>query len=61
MLRQGDHQCQNGLGLMFRDGLGVHRDLNKAFAYFKAAAAENLVEAQINLARLYYGQRESAY
>lgn len=44
---------------MYRDGLGVSRDLNKAFAYFKAAAAENSAEAQVNLARLYYGASES--
>lgn len=40
---------------MFRDGLGVPVDRKRAFAHFKAAAGENLADAQVNLARMYYG------
>jgi SEL1 protein len=51
----------NGLGSMYRDGLGVAMDQNKALNYFQAASAENLAEAQVNLGRFYLGQLIDIY
>lgn len=43
------------LGIIYRDGLGVTPDINKAIQYFKTAAGADLPEAQINLAKLHLG------
>ncbi|GAA5831897.1 hypothetical protein JCM11251_003924 [Rhodosporidiobolus azoricus] len=52
---QGDRESHNGLGIMFRDGLGVERDLKKALAYFAAAAQQDHVDAQVNLGKYHFG------
>lgn len=48
---QGDTYAKNGLGMMYRDGLGVKKDRNRALSYFQAASGEVLPETQINLGR----------
>lgn len=40
---------------MFRDGLGVHRDLAKAKLLFLSAAQKDLADAQVNLGKLHFG------
>ncbi|KAJ2925130.1 hypothetical protein H1R20_g11954, partial [Candolleomyces eurysporus] len=52
----GDRECQNGLGIIYRDGLvpGQRPDLKQALKYFDAAAAQDLAEAQVNLGKHYY-------
>lgn len=55
--RQGDRESHNGLGIMYRDGLGVIVDLAKSLAHFQAAGGQDLAEAQINLAKIHIGTR----
>ncbi|KAK1230477.1 ERAD-associated protein [Marasmius sp. AFHP31] len=52
----GERECQNGLGIIYRDGLvpAFKADLSKAQNYFKAAAGQDLAEAQVNLAKLHF-------
>jgi SEL1 protein len=54
----GDRECQNGLGIIWRDGLvpSLKADVEKAMVYFSAAAGQELAEAQINVAKLYFGK-----
>ena len=40
---------------MYRDGLGVERDLKKANLLFLAAAQQDLAEAQVNLGKYHFG------
>ncbi|KAJ7782738.1 hypothetical protein B0H16DRAFT_1357156 [Mycena metata] len=56
----GDRECQNGLGIIWRDGLvpSLKADPKKAIAYFTAAAGQELAEAQINLAKLHFARGE---
>lgn len=53
----GDRECQNGLGIIWRDGLvpGM-KDLKKAMTYFTAAAGQELAEAQINVGKYRFGK-----
>ncbi|GAA5878161.1 hypothetical protein JCM3774_004315 [Rhodotorula dairenensis] len=53
--KQGDRESNNGLGIMYRDGLGVERDLKKANLLFHAAAQQDLAEAQVNLGKFHFG------
>ncbi|TKA54602.1 hypothetical protein B0A53_03009 [Rhodotorula sp. CCFEE 5036] len=53
--KQGDRESNNGLGIMYRDGLGVERDLKKANMLFHAAAQQDLAEAQVNLGKYHFG------
>ncbi|KAK4054803.1 ERAD-associated protein [Microbotryomycetes sp. JL201] len=57
---QGDRESNNGLGILFRDGLGVERDVKKANAYFHVAAQHDLAEAQVNLGKFHFGMGEYA-
>ncbi|KAJ7188635.1 hypothetical protein C8R46DRAFT_1055361 [Mycena filopes] len=59
-IEHGDRECQNGLGIIWRDGLvpSFKADLKKAMAYFTAAAGQELAEAQINLAKIHFGRGE---
>lgn len=41
---------------MYRDGLGVPVDKQKAYAHFQAAAGQDLAESQINMAKLHLGK-----
>jgi hypothetical protein len=54
----GDRECQNGLGIIWRDGLvpSIKADPKKAMAYFAAAAGQELAEAQINVAKHHFGE-----
>ncbi len=42
---------------MYRDGLGVERDLKKANMLFHAAAQQDLAEAQVNLGKFHFGKK----
>ncbi|KAK4058132.1 ERAD-associated protein [Microbotryomycetes sp. JL221] len=57
---QGDRESNNGLGILYRDGLGVDRDLKKANMFFHAAAQHDLAEAQVNLGKYHFGIGEYA-
>ncbi|KAF7362200.1 Ubiquitin-protein ligase [Mycena venus] len=59
---QGDRECQNALGIMWRDGLVPLQkpDSKKAMEYFTAAANQELAEAYINIARHHYDHGEIA-
>ena len=52
----GDRECQNGLGIIYRDALvpGTRQDMKQAVKYFDAAANQDLAEAQVNLGKYYY-------
>lgn len=52
---QGDRESHNGLGIMYRDGLGVQEDIDKAVDYFQTAANAELADAHVNLAKYYMG------
>ncbi|KAJ6497719.1 hypothetical protein C8R45DRAFT_984007 [Mycena sanguinolenta] len=57
---QGDRECQNGLGIIWRDGLvpSLKADPKKAMFYFTAAAGQELAEAQINVAKHHFARGE---
>jgi SEL1 protein len=40
---------------MYRDALGVERDVKKAMAFFHAAAQQDHAEAQVNLGKYHFG------
>lgn len=54
----GDRECQNGLGLIYRDALvpGSRADMKQALNWFDAAASQELAEAQVNLGKYYYSE-----
>ncbi len=54
-VENGDREGYNGLGIIYRDGLGVKQDIKKALACFDAAAAQELAEAQVNMGRYHFG------
>lgn len=54
----GDREALNGLGILYRDGLGVPVDLTRAQGHFQAAAAASLPEAQVNVAKLLLNRGE---
>ncbi|KAJ7072634.1 hypothetical protein C8F01DRAFT_1104732 [Mycena amicta] len=56
----GDRECQNGLGIIWRDALvpGMKADTKKAMTYFTAAANQELAEAQINMAKHHFARGE---
>lgn len=50
-------ECANGLGIIYRDGLGLvdgKPDIKKALAQFAVAAGQEHAEAQVNLGKHYY-------
>jgi len=53
---QGDRECLNGLGIMYRDGLipGVKADMTAALSHFNAAAGQELAEAQVNIGKYHF-------
>lgn len=56
----GEKESQNGLGIIWRDGLVDNkRDLKKALSYFAAASTQELAEAQVNLGKYHYGEHTS--
>ena len=67
--QHGDREAQNGLGIIWRDGLvsvggkasktGQGKvDLPRAVKYFTAAASQELAEANVNLGKIHYGNGE---
>ncbi|GAA5872577.1 hypothetical protein JCM16303_004569 [Sporobolomyces ruberrimus] len=56
---RGDRESHNGLGVMYRDGLGVDRNLKTAIMHFHAAAQQDLAEAQVNLGKYHFGMGET--
>ncbi|KAF8891764.1 hypothetical protein BD779DRAFT_1643181 [Infundibulicybe gibba] len=56
----GDRECNNALGIMWRDGLipGKKADQKNALAYFTAAATQELAEAQVNMGKYHYMRGE---
>ena len=53
---QGDRESHNGLGVMYRDGLGVPSDPQKALSHFQTAAAADHAEAHVNLGKYHFSQ-----
>lgn len=51
--QQGVPAAQFYLATHFQQGLGVAKDLNQAFRWFKAAADQGLAPAQLNVGRMY--------
>ncbi|KAJ7287246.1 hypothetical protein C8J57DRAFT_1167285 [Mycena rebaudengoi] len=60
---QGDRECQNALGIIWRDGLvpSLKADPTKALVYFTAAANQELAEAQVNVAKIHFDRGEIAF
>ncbi|KIJ51304.1 hypothetical protein M422DRAFT_223812 [Sphaerobolus stellatus SS14] len=52
----GDRECHNGLGIIYRDGLGVKKNDERAYESFTLAAGQDLTEAQVNLGKYYYAK-----
>jgi SEL1 protein len=55
---QGDRECLNGLGIMYRDGLvpGLKADMKLALNHFNAAAGQELAEAQVNIGKYHFSE-----
>jgi TPR repeat protein len=49
----GQAEAQFGLGLLYAQGLGVHRDLTEAERWYRMAASQGNAEAQFALGQLY--------
>jgi len=47
-------RCQNLVGVLYRDGLGVPKDSNQAVQWYRRAAAQGNAKAQSNLALAFY-------
>jgi TPR repeat protein len=50
---QGDADAQNGMGLTYRDGLGVPQDYAQAMNWFRKAADQGYADAQNNIGKMY--------
>ena len=50
----GNVKCQNALGLLYKLGIGTHKDEAKAFEWFAKSAERNFPPAISNLANCYY-------
>jgi SEL1 protein len=50
----GERESHNGLGIIYRDGLGVKTNMKTAYTHFLNAAGQDLAEAQINLGKHHY-------
>ena len=53
LAKGGDPQAQNNLGVMYRGGLGVPKDDQTAFTWFRLAAERGNAPAQANLGFMY--------
>ena len=53
LAEQGDANLQTGIGLMYKEGLGVIQDDKEAVKWFRLAAEQGRVDAQFNLALMY--------
>jgi TPR repeat protein len=52
-IRDGNKDIMLTLGMMYRDGANVDKDLNQAIEWFKSSAENGKVEAMVELAKLY--------
>lgn len=53
----GDRESNNGLGIIYRDGLVDNKkDLKKALTHFSIAAGAELAEAQVHIGKNYYSK-----
>ena len=52
----GDRESHNGLGIIYRDGLGIKADMKQALAHFNVAAGQELAEAQVNIGKYHYSK-----
>ena len=52
LAQKGNANAQFGLGLLYRNGLGVRKNLRKAYELYKDAAVQGYAKAQYNLAIL---------
>lgn len=50
----GDRESHNGLGIIYRDGLGMKANMKTAYTHFLNAAGQDLAEAQVNLGKHHY-------
>ncbi|GMK53528.1 hypothetical protein CspeluHIS016_0101140 [Cutaneotrichosporon spelunceum] len=55
----GDREAHNGLGIIYRDGLGVKKDREKALKYFEASAGLDLPDAEINVGKMLLDKGDS--
>ena len=53
LANSGHTRAMNNVGLMFKKGLGVPKDLEKSFGYFLRSAQQGFSLAQFNLAGMY--------
>lgn len=53
LAKSGHAMAQNNVGIMYRRGLGVRKNVNTAAAWYRRAADQNYAKAQFNLALLY--------
>lgn len=53
-IKHGSGQSANNVGIMYRQGQGVPRDLQTALNYHKLAAAMKVVRAMENVAEIYF-------
>ncbi|MEP6931504.1 MAG: tetratricopeptide repeat protein, partial [Flavobacterium sp.] len=51
--KQGDANCLNLLGLLYREGLGVQKSEDKAFELIMKAAQKEFPAAEFNIGRFY--------
>lgn len=51
--KAGEAHCQNFLGFLYAEGLGVRQDPARAVHFFRLAATQGLAAAQSNLARAF--------
>lgn len=58
---QGDKESQNGLGIIYRDGLGVKQDIKQAVLHFKIGAGYENAESDVQLAKLSLGKWSRTY
>jgi SEL1 protein len=52
----GDRECFNGLGIIYRDGLGIKPNIKTALTHFTIAAGQELAEAMVNLGKYHYSE-----
>lgn len=54
---QGDGRSQFALGQMFENGTGVQESLDQAYKWYRLAADNDVLDAQVRLAELYMSER----
>ncbi|KAI9599526.1 hypothetical protein BDF19DRAFT_381633 [Syncephalis fuscata] len=59
-IEYNDPVAYNALGVMYRDGNGVRKDLKLAIEYFQKAASKEYDEAQVNMGKIMYASKSYA-